>query len=495
MEKEAYLLELFRKKAECSKNKEIIDEVSSQSFLDSLKQIADISDKLGINLFDSDTGLLPDINQKISKTLIKNYLTVYYVNLLTGEYAGYTTCDNYRALEIAEKGTDFFKDLNVNVDRVIYEKDREYIRTNLTKEKIVECIQNDTSYSLTYRLIINDEPNYVTLNVLKLADSDYNVVIGISNINEQKKQELIMKNKMKKSITYSNIALALARNFFTIYYVDTVTNEYEEYNLDTESQKLIKVNSGPQFFEESIVNAKALIHKEDLQIFLNALNKENLLREIAKRKTFRLTYRQMIVSKPVYMSLVALSLMQDSNHIIIGISNINEQKKQELEYIKNLEMEKTIARTDALTGAKNKYSYGEMEKALNDKIKSKAVLEFSVIVCDINNLKTINDSYGHAEGDKYIIEAYNILKDIFINSPIYRVGGDEFVLLLEGSDYYKRDLLLEELNEINKRNKRLNKVVLACGLADYDPKLDDEVVKTFTRADELMYKNKEQLKK
>jgi diguanylate cyclase (GGDEF)-like protein len=127
-------------------------------------------------------------------------------------------------------------------------------------------------------------------------------------------------------------------------------------------------------------------------------------------------------------------------------------------------------------------------------IKNKEVNEFDLVVCDINNLKTINDLCGHVAGDNAIKEAKNIISDIFKNSPVYRIGGDEFVVLLEGKDYTNRHKLIKEFENMNKRNVYADRIVIAVGLSDFDKNKDYILQDIFNRADNLMYKNKEELK-
>ena len=496
MKNESLLLDTLLKKAEETNNQKVKDKLSSAEFLSALKIVEETSKSLGLVLSERnpDEDKLQDINMKISRALMNNYISFYYVNVKTDEYTGYSACDDYKSLNIEENGENFFADLLVNVNKVVFEEDRDIVKDGLTKEKLISETANGNSYTLTYRLMIDDAPVYVTLKALKLAESDDNLIIGVSNIDDLKKEEIEIRRKMKKNITYSNIALALAKNFFAIYYVDINTNQYDEYKLDSENQKLIRLSSGDSFFEESIVNAKKLIHKEDLDNFLHAVEKKRLIKEVRKNKTFRLTYRQLIDNKYVYVSFSAISLINDATHILLGISNIDEQKRQEIDFFRRLDIEKSIARTDGLTGAKNKYSYKEVEKVLDDKMKGDVPLEISIVVCDINNLKQVNDTYGHAVGDNYIIEAKNLIANVFKNSSVYRVGGDEFVSILEGSDYYKRDHLLKELQDKVLKNQKENKVVVASGLADYDNRMDNCLNDVFVRADEAMYKNKQQLK-
>ncbi len=474
-------------------NSKMSDILDDEFFISALKKVSDVSNKLGYNLVLSEkkSNLFDEINTKISRALMANYISIYYVNTITGEYIGYSGSKTYEMLKIEENGTNFFEDSQTNIDRVVYEEDRELMHRVMTKDNILTNIQNNKYFLVNYRLIVDGEPTYVSLKALKLADDDTNMVVGVRNIDEQTKLELEAEKKMKKNITYSNIALALAQNFLSIYYIDINTNEYIEYNLDSEKQSLNKVSSGTQFFEDSIINAKKLIYKEDLDKFLSAVNKENLLNALKVRKTFRITYRLMIDGIPTYMSFVALTLFHDSSHIILGISNINEQKKKEME----LELEKSKARTDGLTGANNKYSYLETEDVYNNRIKNKENLKFSVVVCDINNLKKINDTYGHMAGDQLIKDAKNVISSVFEYSTIYRVGGDEFAIILEDKDYNNRDELIKKFNDINKENKANDKVVIAIGISDYNSKTDYILQDIFNRADSLMYENKDKLKK
>ena len=89
-----------------------------------------------------------------------------------------------------------------------------------------------------------------------------------------------------------------------------------------------------------------------------------------------------------------------------------------------------------------------------------------------------------------------LLCDIFDHSPVFRVGGDEFVVFIRGNDYSNREELMKKLQDQVFENKRTgNGPVLASGMAEYVPETDRLVSKIFERADRKMYENKQQLKK
>ncbi len=122
-------------------------------------------------------------------------------------------------------------------------------------------------------------------------------------------------------------------------------------------------------------------------------------------------------------------------------------------------------------------------------------LPFALIVCDTNSLKMINDTQGHSGGDEYIKASAHLLCDIFVHSPVFRIGGDEFVIFLRANDYTARHELMSKLrNQIIENQKTGAGVVLASGIAEYKPESDSLVSEVFERADRDMYENKQTLK-
>jgi diguanylate cyclase (GGDEF)-like protein len=115
-------------------------------------------------------------------------------------------------------------------------------------------------------------------------------------------------------------------------------------------------------------------------------------------------------------------------------------------------------------------------------------------VCDINDLKGINDTLGHEEGDKHIRDGCMMICKEFAHSPVYRIGGDEFVVLLERSDYENRDILLTEFDEQVMHNRSLSLVEVSAGMVIYDPQTDSSFSDVFERADKKMYERKKHLK-
>ena len=175
---------------------------------------------------------------------------------------------------------------------------------------------------------------------------------------------------------------------------------------------------------------------------------------------------------------------------------ISHTQDNRVDYVRELASEREFARKDELTGVKNKNAYREFEESLQKKIDAGTALSpFALIVCDINNLKIINDTEGHKVGDEYIIEASKLICDTFTHSPVYRIGGDEFVVVLNAGDYINREKLLKQMRAVVIRNiGKKEGVVIATGLVDYDSVNDKKLSDVFERADAKMYENKKFLK-
>lgn len=168
------------------------------------------------------------------------------------------------------------------------------------------------------------------------------------------------------------------------------------------------------------------------------------------------------------------------------------QKEQIQEY--ELGFARQLAYTDPLTGVKNKASYidevGKMEVLIADE----NIKDFGIAVFDLNGLKKINDTLGHEKGDEYIKEACKIICKYFKHSPVFRIGGDEFVVILKGEDYYDHKNILENFSNQIMEEKRKNGVIIAMGFSSFKSGNDGSFMRVFERADKNMYKCKKMLK-
>ena len=159
-----------------------------------------------------------------------------------------------------------------------------------------------------------------------------------------------------------------------------------------------------------------------------------------------------------------------------------------------------LAYADALTSLHNRGAFDLMARDMQMKIdQPEGPLAFAVCMFDCNSLKQINDEYGHDKGDIYLKETARIICDVFEHSPVFRIGGDEFVAVLQDRDYENREALLRLFDEkcSEKRETETDpwkKVDVSRGLADYDPQEDKLIDDVVRHADRAMYENKRSMK-
>ena len=296
----------------------------------------------------------------------------------------------------------------------------------------------------------------------------------------------------KERENYSRIN-ALSGDYISIYAVDMNTGYYVEYETSGEYEKLGIPVRGDDFFNVSRNNIAHHIYLEDLDMFLSIFTRENVVRAVREAGMFALEYRIILSGEPVYVCLKAAFSGDDARQMIVGIVNIDAQKKREEEYMHNLSAAWKEANQDALTGVKNKHAYIDVEKQLNYQIEEGEPVKFALVVFDVNGLKTVNDTKGHQEGDAYIRRACQEICDVFKRSPVFRVGGDEFAVIAQGCDYELLEERIKEIEENNRENLAANEVVIACGMARYED--DRSVSAVFERADFNMYEDKRRLKR
>lgn len=188
-----------------------------------------------------------------------------------------------------------------------------------------------------------------------------------------------------------------------------------------------------------------------------------------------------------------MSLMTDQDgdeieQLSHKIKSMQQEIRNYLEYIH------TQASLDIMTGVGNKGAYLDYVKSLDEKI-SKNTADFTIIVFDINGLKEVNDNKGHEEGDNYIINTTKVITAIFGVDHTYRIGGDEFIVILENiSQEEVESMFIKVRSESERFNKTtpdlITTVSFSMGAATYRKDMDNDYKAVFKRADDAMYRNK-----
>lgn len=430
------------------------------------------------------------------QALSRSYEAIYYVDMDTDCYLEYSAhgADRYRKREF--NGENFFDVARRTLSDKVYEEDRHIIAEVFQKEALLARLKQEEIISLTYRIAVDGNPVYHNLKALRIQDEDgLHIVIGISNTDVSVRRRQRLQKAEEQKFTFSSIAQALSNDYESVYYINTRTNQYLAYKSSKPYQTLDIENRGEDFFRDTQNTILKAVYPEDRAKASAAFQKEELLAELEREHRFTVSYRVMVGGHPTYYQFnVAGAPGDDGYHIVVGVSNIDAQVKREKEYDQALQTAIDVANRDGLTGVKNKNAFTHAEALLNKTISSLKQAQFAIVICDVNGLKEINDTLGHKAGDDHIKKASSIICEIFKRSPVYRIGGDEFAVILHGQDFEKREELFRQLRKRVLDNQDTGGVIIASGIASFDPSRDSSAEMVFERADTDMYENKKTLK-
>lgn len=180
--------------------------------------------------------------------------------------------------------------------------------------------------------------------------------------------------------------------------------------------------------------------------------------------------------------------------LVLLLRNIHAEKKvlEEERLVNDLNKRVFV---DALTSVRNKGAFDNYVQEMQDRVERDGRFEFAMGVFDCDNLKQINDQNGHDKGDIYIKTASRLICRVFQHSPVFRIGGDEFAMILQNEDFQNREALMADFEKAKSAQCESAENIweeprVSMGIAVYDPEIDSSVHDTLRRADRSMYENK-----
>lgn len=144
---------------------------------------------------------------------------------------------------------------------------------------------------------------------------------------------------------------------------------------------------------------------------------------------------------------------------------------------------KSLATRDYLSGCRNRAAYS------HDLSMIKPGQSVAIVMADINHMKLINDNYGHLAGDEVIMRCGQCLIEVFGSKRCYRIGGDEFLCLIEDITTEEAEKKVEDFQQACQKSSLESsyQFEVAVGYAIYDSAIDKGINDTVKRADQHMY--------
>jgi len=212
-------------------------------------------------------------------------------------------------------------------------------------------------------------------------------------------------------------------------------------------------------------------------------------------KPFSGKFAQLNMRRNDEIGVLADSMVQMEQDIDGYITSLTKTRDDLLAAQEQAEQMQLAANIDALTSVRNKRAY-DLEVLKLAQMQG----DYGLVMIDLNELKQINDCYGHEKGNIAIKTLCESVCRIFKHSPVFRIGGDEFVVVLKNDDFNDREALIakfeNELAAIHADQSLApeQRISAAIGYAVYDPTTDKGVEDVFNRADKAMYENKNKIK-
>ncbi len=186
-----------------------------------------------------------------------------------------------------------------------------------------------------------------------------------------------------------------------------------------------------------------------------------------------------------------------------AVSKMSEAIREYVQNIATTENElarvTALANKDNLTGIRNINAFHSYTSKLATAMRNEEELSFALLIFDMNHLEKVNDSCGHEKGDEYIQKTCRVICEIFSHSPVFRISGDEFAVILTDQDYHDRNALISWARSSFQNLEQDESLPLwercsaAIGVAEYHPGTDYSFDKIIARAMESMYCEKERM--
>jgi len=137
---------------------------------------------------------------RVAQALAGDYFSIYVVDPDTDHFIEYSSAEEYSQLGVEKEGDDFFGLSRRNMDRIIYPEDRDRFMGTFHKERIMSILERDGSFTMKYRIVMEEGPVYVSMKATLLEDGDgRHLIIGTNNIDAQMKREEEYRQRMAEA--------------------------------------------------------------------------------------------------------------------------------------------------------------------------------------------------------------------------------------------------------------------------------------------------------
>ncbi len=335
----------------------------------------------------------------------------------------------------------------------------------------------DYVIAITYNLKYSNNSLLVPLLIIML----YLTIAGLAILFLIARAHKLEVRKNQDIMEQYRILSSMAEAYYSMHLIDLEHDTSVEYYSQGEVKKIVNRNT------EARAMMQRIMESVTIESYLeNALEFTDLT-TVAERLEGRKIISGEFIGKHIGWFRASFITVEKNDEgkptkVIYTTRSIDEDKKREAKLIRN-------STTDELTGCLNRRAYEEAIQTLEQEGMDEKLVYLSV---DVNGLKVVNDSIGHSAGDELILGATQALKKIFSTmGKIYRIGGDEFVGLIQADKSRLKECLDALRTETgNWHGTQVKQLSLSCGYAAAADHPDTSVRELALLADQRMYEDK-----
>lgn len=418
---------------------------------------------------------------------------VCYIDGQANDVTCYRASEEFeKIIQRTEKRLPNNRRLDQMFQMLIPEKDFKRFLEDVNRKHILNYLATHSAYHVFVPMIMNGRETNYRLRIVAAPRDRGCFVLAIQSIDSEINEDMRSRDLISR----------LAEIYEMVDYVDFEKDSYIRYQ-NTDDEGNYGSNTG--CFSMAVQSyIETCVCEEDRKLLTERTAIGRLRRDLSENKRVTLKFREIKngVHRYCEVQFINADDGQSARFAIVLLADIDAEVRRDNEndlIRTQLRKAEEMARRDTLTGVKNIAAYTDAVSVLAKRLDPTTGIHFGVVMCDIDNLKQVNDSFGHDVGDVYIRNCCRIICTVFSLSPVYRIGGDEFVVILSDEDYENREVLMQKLSEKIAEAERLEdfsdgKASLSAGIADYDGSIDSSVADVIKRADQEMYKNKAERK-
>jgi len=276
-----------------------------------------------LSVEDADEGMT---YAAIARALAADYYNLYYVDVETEQFIEYSSPIGGEELAMERRGENFFAAAHRDAMRLIFKEDRDAFASAFTKEGVLNELDKQGMFTITYRLIREGEPVYANMKIMRMQPDGRHLIVGVSIVDSQMKQKAELDRIRSEREMLAGV-MALSGEYMALYIVDLESGRYIEHSATSQYDSLDIAKQGSDFFAQSIVNIEKVIVPDDLQGFQERFSKESVMREIEENGTFQIRYRLVVNGEPQPVVLKMARIREsDGDRLIAGVRAWRDRK-------------------------------------------------------------------------------------------------------------------------------------------------------------------------